>query len=359
MTSTFVPYSKRAPKTDNLQELRAELERVRDVYGHGSECAEAFSRLLRASCKQGRPIDSLDQRNPNEVERFFENVLNGVDGHAYWGPVGRDFIRNDGKGRSPRRWWWVYLNGDISQYDDLVPSCGEKNCIAPAHQMKGRGIVRMRYTPEQVIGTIQVAAMRLGRAPLASEWDAMRLRPGSAIVVYRLNAKSWAEAMRRAGIEPTNIAGARGLNAETARRAVIAASDLVGHPVGADEFRSPEVNAHLKKLNLPVTPNSIKKYMGPTWADALRACGYTLPPHRDVSRLDHKSSSAAIREATRVLGHEPRYTEFQTPEMKAHLKSLGLPVSVKAIRRAIGPTWNDVIKNARPTKRARLRGRSR
>ena len=356
-TTTFVPYAERAPQTDDLRELRAELQRLNDEGARRSDRAAAFDRLLNVSCAQGRPIDGLDTRNPNECERFFESVISGVDGHAYWGgPKPQQFIRNDRRTRSPRRWWWVHVHGEITAYEDIVPACGDSNCIAPAHQEKGRELRRIRYTESQVIGTIQVVAMRLGRAPLSNEWDRMRMRPSASVVLYRLNVRSWADAMRRAGLQPTTISGARGLNAETAKQAVLAASEFLGHPVSAQEFRLAEVNAHLKSLNLPVTPGSIRRNIGPTWPDVLRSCD--LDPGQGRVLVDVDRSIHAVREATRVLGHEPNYTEFRTPEMKAHLTSLGLPVTQTSIRRAIGPTWNDALANARPRGRARRRNGS-
>ncbi len=154
-----------------LHDLRQNLTATRETHGRRSSQAErAFSDLCRAAAEAGMPLDGLRHHTANEVERFFSWTIPGVDGHVYWdGP--RRFVRNDGRDRTPLRWWWQHRYGNLDRSDDLAVKCGERNCINPEHAAKER--VRgygLRYTDEQIFGALRVMAMRLGKTPSSREW---------------------------------------------------------------------------------------------------------------------------------------------------------------------------------------------
>ena len=258
--------------TEQLRPLRAELERAREQHGDRSTPArEAFENLFRTAAKLGHPLDQLSRRSPDEVERFFASTLPGTDGHVYW-DGGKQFTRNDGKGRVPRRWWYAHKHGaELPPYQDLVPTCGEDACINPDHCEIGRGLRRpRRYTDERIIGAIQVAAMRLGRTPSSEDWDGHFL-PDRRIIRKRFG--TWNAAMRAAGLEPRR----NGVNIGYAPASTVGAiaalrfcqKRLNRRPRRADlNLLSGELHAQ----GLPSSPTTVRKLLGP-WDEALRKAG--------------------------------------------------------------------------------------
>lgn len=190
------------PSTSRLNELRQNLAETRATQGRRSSQAQAaFELLVREAAEAGTPLDGLRRHATDETERFFAYTINGPDGHVYWDGK-KDFRRNDGKYRSPRRWWWAHIHaGRLSSRDDLAVICGERNCINPEHCeiQRVRG-VRVYWTQERIIGAIQVATMRLGHTPSSTEWAKLRLNPTDNIVRDRFG--SWENARKAAGVDP-------------------------------------------------------------------------------------------------------------------------------------------------------------
>lgn len=186
--------------SSSLKDLRDDLERVRATQPRrSSEAREAFERLFRASAKKGQPLDALRRYTADETERFFAQTVTGVSGHVYWDGSRNGFVRNDKKSRAPRRWWWAHKHGkEPGQYEDIVAMCGELNCINPEHCEMGRNLRRpKRYTEEQMLNAIKVAALRLGHPPSTLEWSAMKGSPDRKI--FQACFGNWGNAVRKAG----------------------------------------------------------------------------------------------------------------------------------------------------------------
>lgn len=204
MTSTYVPYSETAPKTTNLRELKAELDRVRAVYGRGSsQGAEAYNRLSHEAGKQGHPLDELRRHARDEAERFFAQVVPGPDGHHYWdGP--RTFRRNDGHLRAPARWWWAHEHGPITTSTlRVIRTCDDTRCISPGHAKLEHMTAAQRHSDEQLLGALQVVAMRIGHTPNGNEFVRNGGRPTQSIYVSRFG--SWENACRAAHLPAPTI----------------------------------------------------------------------------------------------------------------------------------------------------------
>lgn len=269
MIEEFVPYKLRAPQTDDLHELREQLSIQQELHGARSfEAQGAFELLFEASVRVGRPLDALHKFSRVEVERFFAQTRNGTDGHVYWLGAKGGFTRNDGKTRKAIRWWWEHLHGEIPQTIDVLPTCSQPTCINPAHCMAGRIARRIAFTEEQMIGTMQVAAMRLGHAPSSTEWRKNHYTPVPA--VYRLRFGSWEKALNAAGLKPDYPGRGRKATPELARQSIREARRFLGHIPGYEEYRQPELNEHLKDLRLLTSPTTVRRQIGPTWQDAIR-----------------------------------------------------------------------------------------
>lgn len=261
----YVPY--RPPETNDLNALREELSLQIELHGRrSSQALAAFNGLFAASVRLGQPLDGLRQYSTNEVERFFARTVEGTGGHVYFSSHKTSFRRNDGKTRMPRRWWWEHLNGPISTYEDVVPNCGEQNCINPRHCLSGRSLRRRWFSDEQMIGTLQVVAMRLGHTPNTKEWTAGKYTPTSPIYVLRFG--SWRKATDAAGLPPASRSRVVG-SVENSYASLREARRFLGHIPGYEEFRRPDLNQHLKDLGLLTSQNTIKRQIGPTWKDAL------------------------------------------------------------------------------------------
>lgn len=263
----YVPYSQIAPKTSSLRELRAELDRVRQLYGPGSsQGAEAFNRLSREAGRQGQPLDGLRRYVEDEVERFFAQTIPGSDGHVYW-DGGQMFVRNDSLTRQPRRWWWEHIHGPLGGGDAVLPTCGERHCINPEHSAKqDRQERHRRFTDQQMFGALQVVAMQLGHAPTLGEWTRLHKTPSAKLYLMRFG--SWRHAVAQAGIEyRTRLASPKKCVA-----ALRLARKTLGHWPNTTEFLSPRVCAALKEADLPRSDSSIYKHLG-SWSEALRKAG--------------------------------------------------------------------------------------
>lgn len=252
--------------------LRAKLHTARAELAAG-RCTThavrtAFETWFSASCAAGRPPDALDQYIPDEAERFFSKLLQGSDGHVYWGGA-QEFGTNDGRDIVPRRWWWFHLHGQPTERVQIKPFCGESNCIFPRHM---RAIpwseLKQRYTDEQLIGAVQVVAMRLGRTPSCDEWDAGRYRPNRGTLETRFG--SWNDAMRAAGLEPrpkgvviTQAGGISALDEEELLRAAAARIAELGHvPTSYEWYRGRYQPSY----------STLKRHFG-SWAAFIEAVG--------------------------------------------------------------------------------------
>lgn len=268
---TYVPYSQTAPKTTDLRELHAELRRVRLVHGRGSsQGLEAFQRLNAAAAKKGVRLDALRQYSENETERFFAHTIPGPDGHTYWdGP--HDFYRNDHKYRRPARWWWEHVHGTIASGTlRLTPTCGERGCITPDHQVLAH-FAKERYSDQAMLGAIQVIAMRLGRTPMYEEFARMGGKPSGNVYAQRFGG--FTRAVAAAGLPPAENRRGLPVSADDCVQSIRAARTELGHWPAYAEWRSVEMRAHLKTLHLPTSHHTIYKNLGPTWADVLRKAG--------------------------------------------------------------------------------------
>lgn len=194
-----LPY--RPLETNDLRVLRAELERVREVYGRGSsQGLAAFQRLNAASHEVGRPLDGLRRFSTDEVERFFAQTVLGPNEHVYWDGSRHGFERNDGRWRKPARWWWEHVHGPIGTTTlRLHPTCDDGACINVEHQVLEHFRTE-QYSESQMLGALQVMAMRLGRTPSKALWLKHNGRPSPNIYVARFS--SWSKALRAAGLEP-------------------------------------------------------------------------------------------------------------------------------------------------------------
>ncbi len=257
------------PPSAELRDHEAELARIREEDGRGSSRAlAAFQALSQAYAARGRRIDDLRSYSPDEAERFFANTAPGTDGHVYWLAGERSFVRNDGSQRRPIRWWWERHFGPLEQYDVIKPACGELRCINPEHAvLEPRSDRRLRFTDEQIIGALQVAALRLGHAPRQRAWDGV---PSRETIQGRFGG--WDKALAAAGIERDEWRGAHRRSSADCIEALRAARRLLGHWPWADEFVTARVREHLKRLGLPTSRETLRTHLG-SWQEGLRKAG--------------------------------------------------------------------------------------
>ena len=186
---------------EHVKRLRDELYRVRaENPGSGYEL-DAFVRYMHESALLGLSPTALPQYSPVESDRFFARVVEGPDRHRYWSNNNLVFPLNNGRSQNPRRWWWQHEHDvELTLYDDVTPTCGDRRCIAPWHCQVGRQAARLRYSDEHMLGGLQVLAMRLGHGPSESEWAASGRKPTASN--FGLRFGSWTKAIRAAGLTP-------------------------------------------------------------------------------------------------------------------------------------------------------------
>lgn len=263
----YVPYSRTAPQTDDVPTLRAELQRVRDLYGRGSsQGLEAFQRLSVAAAKAGQPLSALRRHSRVESERFFALTIPGPDGHVYWDGKAT-FRRNDGVTRTPPRWWWEHVHGPIpSNLHRLTFTCGDKKCINVEHAVCDYFRPEL-YTDEQLLGALQVYAMQKGHPPTSKEWEREKRRPSSSTFSNRFG--SWEAAMRAAGF-PGYVSKVRSTNPETCVKAILFVRDRLGRWPNSQEFVA-EAEA-LHAAGLPTSLATIRDHLG-KWSVAVAKAG--------------------------------------------------------------------------------------
>lgn len=269
MTSTYVPYSKRAPKTTHLPTLKAELERCREVYGRrSSQALEAYLRYSKAAADQGRPLDQLRTFVEDEEERFFAWTIAGVDGHTYWnGP--ENFVKNDGTRRRPIRWWWELRHGELRRADSVGPICGEANCITPEHAVcEDRSARRRIFTDEQLLGALQVWALQRGSSPSRAAWDSGHPE-GMASATIMLRFGSWNQSLRSAGLD---VWEPRGVTTLMCVRAIQLARRILNRWPSAYDLQQPEMRERLRAEGLP-QQSTVRARLGGSWSEALRRAG--------------------------------------------------------------------------------------
>lgn len=191
----YVPYSKSAPKTTSISALRTELHRVREVYGRGSsQGLEAFNRLMRAESKTGP--------EERELQRFLSRTIPAPNGHVHWqGALA--FHTVDKRHRHPARWWWEYVNGPIPNPTLRVyRTCTDKKCITPEHAIL-EGFQRSRFTEDEILDFIRIAASTVGRPPTTRDFNSMAFGVKAGAIGLRFG--SWPNALERAGIDTRRV----------------------------------------------------------------------------------------------------------------------------------------------------------
>jgi hypothetical protein len=257
--------------TTTAVDLRPYRRRLHDArMNHGrrsSQALRAFEDLFRVAARSGQPLDALRRYSKHEPERFFAQTIPGPDGHVFW-DGGRGFRRNDGKTRSPLRWWWAHSHGvEPGPYEDVVPMCGNGSCINPEHAVMDRSARRRRFTDQQIIGTIQVAALRLGHAPTQKEWLEGGYSPTDAIVVQRFG--SWGDALRTAGYQHDTHFKIR-VDEDACLTTLRFLRDELGRTPEATDLR--RLREQVRAQGLPSSPTTIRRYLG-EWPNALKKAG--------------------------------------------------------------------------------------
>lgn len=275
-TGRFALYRDRPstpPPTASIRDLRAELDRVREVYGRRStEALEASQALTRAYVRDGRQIDALDSRSPVEEERFFARTAQGPDGHVYWLGA-RDFILNDNRKVRPRAWWWEHTRTKRPDMTwRIYVTCGDAACINPEH-CECRQFQKRIYTDSAILGAIQVCALRLGHTPSRNEWKTMGLRPHEKVIFQRFH--SWARAVQAAGLPPATP-GYISRTDDECVQAIRVARDVLGRWPTYVGFVSPQVRDRLREDGLPSDPKTIIRHLGTGWRDAIRNAATAL-----------------------------------------------------------------------------------
>lgn len=228
----------------------------------------AYNRWFHQACLEGRPPDALRPDVGDDSERFFARTIPGPDGHTYWFSSYMRFPLNAGGERHARWWWYEHVNGPQGR-GRLGSVCGEINCITPEHQQYiPWSEVKRRYTDEQMIGSIQIVASTLGRAPFEREYRAIRRRPGSHIICVRFG--SWGKALKAAGLEADPHSLRVPATVDQCIAALRFAAELVGHSPTEDEFRAH--NLELRAAGLHSSPSTIYRRIG-SWPKALKLAG--------------------------------------------------------------------------------------
>jgi hypothetical protein len=238
--------------------------------------ASEWERRFREQVRAGNPPDQLRRFCSDEVERFWARTIPGMDGHVYW-DAGRQFRRNDGKTRRPVRWVWEHVHGPLPMTTDVWTTCGEPNCVAVEHLTAGRSARRDWYRTEQIIGAIQVQAMRLGRPPNQKEWQKVGAHPSSTVIVGRFG--SWDKAIASAGLDPAKIQRNRGGGTKfqmTPPERIIGAlqhfAETFGHTPSSWDWHTKH-SGWVREHHYPVA-RTIRRLGQGSWPEALRRAGF-------------------------------------------------------------------------------------
>lgn len=259
----------------DLRSLRERLYAARAEHGRGSsEAAALYHELTVTAFRAGTPLDGLRRYAESESERFFARTIQGPDGHVYWDGFAL-FTMNDSRRTHPRRWWWRHAKGPLDQYTTIVASCGEKNCINPEHQEReDRGERRRLMSDREMLGALQVVALRLGHAPSTDEWRAMKVRPSTKIYIKRFG--SWPQSLTAAGLASPARSG-RTTSAEGVLKAIAVARRHLGHWPNEPEFTERvDIRELLHAAGLPSSRSGFRRHFG-RWGPALAAAKKAYP----------------------------------------------------------------------------------
>ncbi len=279
--------------------------------GTQARARDAYQAWFRKACAEGNPPDTLRHRVADEAERFFARTIPGPDGHTYWdGPLDhRRFLRNDGHKRHPRYWWWEHVNGPLPLRGHVSPCCGEPNCITPDHQVfVSWSEFKRRYTDEQIIGALQVAALRLGHTPTRKDWTTLNFQPSWSMVARRFS--SWSRAISAAGLEPHTPDYGR-LSAADAIACIQSVVTRLGRVPTVAEWDHNHERPNRKTL--------VRIFGG--YTKALRAAGVTdkRAPKRDWTK---ESALEQLHAAQATLGRTPTVTSWERGGNRPNRKTL-------------------------------------
>ncbi len=259
-----------ATAADLQIEYRQLREEDRETGLRRMQTRDAYSAWVRQSCAEGDPPDALRRNAGTESERFFARTIPGSDGHTYWDGNIEKFRLDTGRHRHVRWWWYERVHGPQGR-GTLGATCGERNCITPEHQrFVSWSEARRRYSDQQMLGVLQVAAQRVGHAPLWNEYRDLGLKPGRDIIAIRFG--SWTNALLAAGLEPHRHALRAAATPEQCFAALHFIAKLVGHPPTEHEFRAH--NEELRAAGLHSSPSTIYRCVG-SWPKALKMAGLT------------------------------------------------------------------------------------
>lgn len=240
---------------------------LEELGAHRRESAPAYERWFAQACAEGRPPDALLLDSGSDSERFFARTIPGPDGHTYWALKSFLFALNGGGHRHARWWWYERANGPQPR-GTLGATCGESHCITPEHQrFVPWSEAQRRFTDEQMIGALQVVALRLGHTPTAVEYQRELGKPSREIISIRFGG--WENAVRAAGLEPSPASVHR-RGPEDCIAALRHLADYLGHPPTDTEFR--QHGAVLRAAGLPPSSTTIRLYLG-GWKQALKKAG--------------------------------------------------------------------------------------
>jgi hypothetical protein len=249
-----------------IASLRDDLYRIRAEKPGSGYALDAFVKYMHEASKAGLSPTRLNTESRDEVERFFANTIPGIDGHVYW-DGGKRFTRNNRTSRTPARWWWEHCHGPISTTTLRVePVCGDPACINPDHA-RLESFQAQRYTDEQMLGALQVWAMRNGRTPTRLEWETSGGRP--MVEIYRKRFGSWAKARAAAGLHRPRIPGNQSTEQELIESLRIARS-ILGRWPRTEDYRRPELRQQLRDAGQRSSQTPIYRVFG-SWGAALKA----------------------------------------------------------------------------------------
>lgn len=253
-----------APPPRKSALLLVRYRELRDAGASAMVRREAYNDWFRQCCAEGRNPSALRIHSPEEAERFWAQTVPGPDGHIYWTGA-KIFRTNSGFKTTPRRWAWARTHGSLSPYTEIENVCGEGNCVNVEHmRIRPRAERRVRFSDDRAIGALQVLALRLGRTPARTDWDAADLPVGATAMQGRFG--SWSAFCRKAGLEPQRASYS--LDPATCLEAIRTLTDYLGHPPTQREWK--EHHGWLRERGYPTSPNSLKNKLGGSFTAIVR-----------------------------------------------------------------------------------------
>jgi hypothetical protein len=189
--------------------------RAAKVEGNSNDYIAYYEAWFKRMCEEGKPPDAMQRESGTRTERFWAQLIEGMDGHLYWnGPLdsgGRPELRypnGRGGGRCvAQRFAWKLKHGELSARITVWATCGERHCMNVEHLAAAwlpRG-VKSQVPTSILLERVKALATRLGHPPTAEQWDAARLRDwhSAAGIAERFRGQ-WTAALRAAGLEAAN-----------------------------------------------------------------------------------------------------------------------------------------------------------